>query len=339
MQLPPLSVMRSLVQRYARLQVALGDEFGDRPLVLPNSEFFPDPFRPDQKGVNKLVSRMRKQAGIDDIPLWTKLVQIDGVADACGCGTGKCPTDEGKKQGGETCSGGGTKTAPEDFVRLVDEGEGWRLNVPDIEVTHPVVLTCNVARALGHVFLRETQEEDRPIDEPVEITAELASVALGFGVLLMEGSYIYSKSCGGPRIARVTLLGPAELGVLTALFIALGGHSARDAKRELGATQRAALGEAVSWTHSNRALVQTLAERPKRLVDGKFDVVESKPWLARVFGSKKPAAADEMGDMPTLEELEQMLAMSEARPRQKKKPRDPKHDELKSLVEEALDEA
>jgi hypothetical protein len=287
---------------------------------------------------------MRKQAGVDDIPLWTKLVQIEGVADACGCGPGSCATDDrqgGKQEAGDACCGDSGKTAPGDFVRLVDEGEGWRLNVPDIEVTNPVVLTCNVARALGHVFLRETQDEDRPIDEPVEVTAELTSVALGFGVLLMEGSYIYAKSCSGPRIARATLLGPAELAVLTALFVALGGHRARDAKRELGTTQRAAFTEAMSFVQSNRDLLQTLADRPQQLVSGKFEVVESKPWLARVFGGKKRAARgpDELGDAPSLEELEQMLAMMPpSRPRQRKA-RDPKDEELKSLVEEALDEA
>ena len=225
-------------------------------------------------------------------------------------------------------------------MRLVDEGDSWRLNVPDIEVTSPVVLTANVARALAHVFLRETKEEEQPIDEPLEVTAEITAVALGFGVLLLEGSYIYSKSCAGPRISRVTLMGPAELALVTALFMALGKHSVRDAKRELGTTQRAAFSEAVTWTQSNRGLMDRLARAPKKLVDGKFELVESQPWLSRVLGNrkKKPPSDADVGDMPTLEELEQMLAVTESRPR-KRKPRSAADDELKNLVAKALDEA
>ena len=50
--------------------------------------------------------------------------------------------------------------------------------------------------------------------------AELAALSLGFGVLLLEASYLYSKSCGGPSVQRATALQTDELSGLFALFLA-----------------------------------------------------------------------------------------------------------------------
>ena len=318
-------------------------------MVLPDSRFFPDVFRPEQRGVRKLVSRMQKHAGMHDIPVRPRLIQLEGATDPCGCGSGSCSTRSDAKHaasggGGSSCCGGSHPVvAGEEFVRLIDEGEAWRLQIPDVEVTNPVVLTCNVARALGHVFMLETQEEGEPIDQPLEVTGELTAVALGFGVLLLEGSYIYSKSCGGPRIARVTLMGPAELGLATALFVVVGDHSARDARKALGATQREAFGEAMTWCDSNRALIDTLRKAPKRLAEGKFEFNESKPLLTRLLGSvKKNRRSEEelIQGATSMEELESMLSsLPTSQPRKKSRKADPKRDELRALVDDAMDEA
>jgi hypothetical protein len=254
--------------------------------------------------------------------------------------------DDGQPHAGGGCSSGAcaTPAAAGDAAieRLVEEGDGWRLNVPAAEVDHPVVLTTTLARTLATIFLLETRAEGEAIEPPVDVTVDVTAVLLGFGVLLLDGSYIYAKSCGGPRVARATRLGPDELGVLTAAFCALGGHSTRAAQKQLEATQKAALSAASEWIDSNRELITTLEKDPARIASGDYALRDPQPWLLRVLGKKKRAAdpleAALAGDASS-EELDSLLAAMpiSAAPRERK-PRDPKLDELRALVDEALEE-
>ena len=321
-------VFRAVVERYARILARAGEELGERPLVLPTGEHFPDRFTGDAKSVRRLVARMQKHAAMDDIPLEVQVIGEDGEAcETGGCSSGACATP----------------AAPDaELARLVDGGEGWQLNVPVQEVQHPVVLTTNTARALATIFVVETKGEDERIEEPVDVTVDLTATALGFGVLMLDGSYIYAKSCGGPRVARATKLGPTELGIATALFARLGGHSLRGAQKQLEATQRDALAVACEWLDSNADLVELLRTRPERVAKGEFELNDPAPWLVRVFGKKKKRAADPLeaalsGDASD-DELDSLLATLPAAAQQPKR-RDPKLDELRSLVDQALDEA
>src|SRR5690606_33471250 len=110
------------------------------------------------------------------------------------------------------------------------------------------------------------------------------------GVLLLDGSYIYAKSCGGPRVGRATKLGPSELGVLTALFAAQRGRGTRAAQKHLEATQKAALAAASEWFDENRDLITLLASDPARVAAGEYRLRDPQPWLLRVLGKRKPAA-------------------------------------------------
>jgi hypothetical protein len=321
--------VRVLVERYARLVARVGDEIGERRLVLPTGEDFPDRFRGDEKSVRRLVRRMRAHAALDDVPM---SVHVIGADEDGSCGTGSCGTG--------SCA---TPAAPEaDAPRLIDEGDGWKLNVPAAEVAFPVVLTTNLARALATIFLVETRSDEASIEQPIDVSVDIAAVALGFGVLMLDGSYIYAKSCGGPRVSRATRLGPSELGVLTALFAALGGHSTRAAIKHLEATQKAALSAASEWFDSNPELIERLRKDPARIAAGEYELSDPKPWLMRLFGKKKRAAdpleAALSGDA-SADELDSLLAtMPLPSGRRESKPRDPKLDELRRLVDEALEE-
>jgi hypothetical protein len=336
MQLPPPEVIGAIVQRYARLVSRFGDELGERPLVLPNNEFFPDEFRSNERALKRLVKRMQRHADLTDIPIETRLVEEgSGCAD---CGPGGCssgPSCSCQESGAED----GHQHAPP--ARLVDQGDGWVIQIPEAETKHSVVLTTNVARSLGYVFLMETRAEGENIDPPIDVTADLAAVALGFGVLLLEGSYIYQKSCGGPSIGRVTKLGTGELSIATALFVARGGHSARAARKELGSTQRSLFSEAEAWADSNRELVELLRRKPAELTRGDFQITEPEPWLLRLIGHKKRAQvkAEDPSEAwlgASLEELESMLSAMPVPAPRKPSPPDPKREELKALVDEAL---
>ncbi len=332
MELPPVPAIRAIVERYARLIVKLGDEFGERPLVLPTSQFFPDDFGGGQKSLKRLVGRMKRHAGMSDIPTKTRLVAIDGVSGGASCGTGSCGT-------------GSCAPAPSDLERLADEGETWRMQVPEPELKHPVVLTTNLARVLSYVFLAEVMPEGEAIEPPADVTADLTAVALGFGVLMLQGSYIYTKSCGGPSIAKVTKLGPGELAIATALFARSGDHSIKAAQRQLDTTQSSLLGEARSWLDSNEELIEGLRRHPQRIAQGKFQLAETQPWLTRVFGGKKRSAAEaaflsEEGlTDESLGELEDLLATLPDQASTRVRQRDPDHEELSDLVASALAES
>lgn len=331
MELPPEAVTRAVVQRYARLLGRLGAELGQPPLVLPTGKFFPDVFEPNKKGLRRLLRRMQKHAGIDDIPVKVRVIPAEGEPEHGGsCGTGSC---------------GVPKTSGEPIARVVESEQGWRVQVPEAELGHPVVLTTNLARALGFIFLVETQEEGEPIEAPVDVTADLAAVALGFGVLMLQGAYIYSKSCGGPSVGQVTKLSCPELAVAGALFAMRDGHNPKRALRELETTQRALLESALELLESNPGLLSKLKDDPKRLAEGEFDLNEAKPWLLRVFGSRKRKAAGDplsaaLDSDASLDDLESMLSsMPEQAKARAPKARDPKRDELRALVDEALDSA
>ena len=239
---------------------------------------------------------------------------------------------------GGSCSGptAGLKLAE----RLVDEGDGYKLALEKGELADPVVLCTQLARTLAGLFLNETLVEGESIDPPVDVTVDLVAVALGFGALMLEGSYIYKKSCGGPSVLRATHLGCAELAPAFALFIAQGGHSSRRALSELGTTQKALVREAQTWVDSNPRLVRLLRDNPKELAAGNITLRQPQPsllgWLARGKGAAN-GSDTEFDEEQMLAELEEMAAQTETR----KKPRpvrvDPVRDELRALVDEALD--
>lgn len=331
MELPPLPQIRATIQGYARVLSTSRDELGTRPLVLPNNEYFPDEVGREARGVKKLVARMKRHAGLSDIPTKTRVLTDEDSCGGEGCGGGGCGNTS------SSCSSSPHSRAE----RLIDEGDVWRIQIPEAELAHPTVLVTNLARVLSYLFLLETLPEGVGIPAPQDVTADLAGVALGFGVLLLEGSHIHTKSCGGPRVTKLTKLDPGDLAVATALFARIGGHATRKAERELPATQAALLGEARAFVESNEALIQALRDDPGLVARGQFELQPTKGWLSRVASGKrrdpKRGARDRVPDDPVAELEELLTTMPERKPVQGRKP-PAEDDELRALVEEALAE-
>jgi hypothetical protein len=329
MELPDLAGRAELVRRYAHLLQHFGSELGKRPLVLQNAEFFPDAFAQDEASVLRLVRRLQGHAGLSDIPIQVRLVSADAPQRAGGsCGSGACaPADLSENAAA---------------ARLEEQESGWILNVFDVELHHPVALTTQLSRALARIFLHETSGDGAPIEAPLDISTDLTAVALGFGTLLLEGSFIYTKSCGGPSVTCLTTLSVGELAVACSLFIALGGHSGRRALGELGTTQRALLSEANAWAKSNAKIVRQLAADPGQLAVHAPELSDVRPWLVRLFDrpsekgvedSLERALAGELGDA----ELRRLAGKREAPTEERSsRPRDARREELKALVDEAL---
>jgi hypothetical protein len=261
--LPGDAALRSLVATYARLRAAYGEAIGEPPLLQPTGEFFPDAFAPDPQGVARLLARMTTYAPLAaDLPLELAFLAAD-AGHGGGCGSGACGSP-----GGERVRAG-----------LVDElDDRYRVTVAAADVAHPVLLATSLARAVGGLVLFEAGEAPGDVDPA---TSEIAAAMCGFGVLLSAGSAVWGKSCGGLSVAQATALSVEEAAVVLALFLAVHGHSALDARRHLDATQREALDHATAWTESNPLLVETLRERPALLEAGAFELEPTRGLLGR----------------------------------------------------------
>lgn len=312
------AAIREVVRRYAVLLDRVGDELGERPLVLPNSEFFPDVFKGNEDSVRRLAARMQRHAGMRDIPIETHLVNVEAQVSNQSCSSGACAPS----------------AVDDSLQRLEPTDNGWKLNVATAELGHPVVLTTNLSRALANVFLVETLEEGTQLEKPIEATVDLAAVALGFGCLMLEGSYLYGKSCSGPSVHSATALSTSDLAVATSLFVAIGNHKTRALIAELSTTQLAMFKQARDWLSSNPALVSALRADPSQLTGGDFSIKETQPLLTRLF-RRKPRD-EELFDRALAGELPGASILGSTPKRQLAAA--PK-DDLKSLVEEALQDA
>ncbi len=339
-QLPALDRCAELARRYAHLLAHFSTELGQRPLVRHDGEFFPDRFDKDAPSLERLVRRLQAHAGMLDVPIEVRLLTTasDGsVQVSGGCGSGACAPSCALPAAG----GGGAS-------RLEETPQGWILNVLEAELHHPVALTTQLSLALAQIFLAETSSAAAPVEEPYLVSRDLACVALGLGLIVLEGSYIYAKSCGGPSVTRLTELPVSELAVACSLFIALGGHSSRRALRELGTTQRALLSEANDWAASNGKLLHLLAHEPGQVATRAPQVQDTRPWLLRIFergparkqsarqATLEQALASGLADQELLELAREQAGGKTAGERAPAPRRTREHDELAALVDEAL---
>lgn len=276
MQLPQPQVIHALLRRYARLQARYCSDLGDRPLVVPSAKFFPDTFAADAQSAQRLLLRMREHAGMADVPMRTALVTVGDESTDCCSGAACAPSSS-------TSPSSSTGPASAGVARVVDEGDGWLFQIPAAELRHPVALTTNLARSLAYVFLVETKLDDEILEPPVDVTADFTAVALGFGPLMLQGSYVYAKSCSGPRVTRVTKMHLPELALLVAVFAHAGQHDLAPVLRELDPTQKELLGQADRWVRANRRLVTLVAEDPKQIARGDFELEEPSTLLASVL--------------------------------------------------------
>lgn len=305
MLLPQTAAARSLVAAYATVRATFREDLGSRTLVLPNGSFFPDTFRGDAASAETLVRRMQAHAGMLDIPVRTRIAGSAAAA-GTGCGVGCAPAKSGP-----------------DSPRLVDTGDDWELTLAREELGHPVALTTLVARSLAVVFLQETLRQDRPVPVPTDVLVDLLGVNLGFGALLMEGAYVYSKSCGGPSVVTLTTLGLPELALSTALFCATQPKALRAAKRSASTTQAAAFGEASAWLLGNRELALQVEQAPELIQGGAFELSPPKAgWFSWL--ESKPAEP----------EFPPPAGLLAAKPPRTRKP--PPDDGIEELVKEVL---
>lgn len=325
MELLSESATLELVGHYGRLHARLRRELGAPTLVLPTNEHFPDRFDGTEAAATRLVQRMQRHAAIEDIPVRVTLSQPEA-------------------SGGNSCSSGACSTfADTNDARLELGPDGWTLTLTPGEISHPVALTGAVARALGAVFLEETRQDGAPLPQPFALASELCAVQLGFGVLLLEASHLYTKACSGPRITQLTLLSAPELAVLVALYAAEHRIKLKPALKACSLTQRERLTHAADQVRSNASLVTWIARATPDEPTPSLTLNEAKPALfAGLFGrSSKPTTEPEdlqawldapTPDFPVLPRQSSTRSSTHSTQSSVPKP----DDELKALIAEAL---
>ncbi len=283
MPVPSEEVLHELVARYAHLLAAHGEAFEGAELVTPTSAHFPDHFTRDGQSVAHLLARVVSYTPLgESVPLEVAIVETE---------TGG--TDDGHCTSG--CSKPGSRI---DGVQRV--GSGYRLPLPVTETGHPVRLVCALARGVSAAVLVEAGEEVIPSE--VGMTSEILAVLSGFGVVMLEASHVYTKSCGGPSIHQGTVLAPNELATLLAIFCAVNDIPARVARKHLGATQAEELDEAAAWVAAHEAIITKLREAPELLEGGAFTFETKRGFFSRFLSkpaveapaSKRTKSADEV---------------------------------------------
>lgn len=308
LEFPREDDLRWIVSTYAHLRAEHGEAIGTPELVEPTGEYFPDAFAPSPQGVAALIRRMLAYAPVaDDIAIELAFAEA-GESGGGGCGTAGCGTGEGKAGPVAEAIGCG-------------DGTGYRLILPVRDVGDPVVLAASLARCVGGMVLGEAGEEIA--QEERLPAAEIAATFSGFGLLLLSGACVYTKSCGGLRAHQGTALDVSSSAVALALFLRLHEMKPAAARRHLETTQREAFDEALRWVDSNTRLVDALRVHPESLADGVFPIEPVKGFLSRMLGAQvgtlpEPIAAPMAKRKVRSEEEERRLA------------------ETKALVEEAL---
>jgi hypothetical protein len=323
MQLPAESRILSLASHFSELCGHLKAETGAPKLVLPNASFFPDTFEPSARGVQRLLTRMQTHAQLLDVPV--EVVVHDEEADhsAGACGSGACaPKPQAAQQ-----------------ARFELDGDVWRLNLMRGELGHSIGLTTLLARSLGWLLLEETRRETAEAKSIQPELAEFAAVHSGFGVLLLEGAHVYSKSCGGPQITQLTALQAPEIAVLVALYAAANQLSLRATYRELSTTQHSLLSEAEDLVRANPAL-STWVRQGRPSSPGLLRLAPPRP---RLLSWLRPKVREQEEHLVsgTLDE-QALVRMLEAQPQTRALPttrrKEPPRDDIAQLVEEALQE-
>jgi hypothetical protein len=250
MVLPGDEALRRIVKAFAHLRAAHGAAIGEPALVQPSAGYFPDEFRGDVSSVGQLLRRMLQYAPLSS-ELGVELSVVVPEPDRAGdCGSAACGTATGSAPGGE----------------VIELEDGYLVVVSAADVCSAEVLATSLARAVGALVLHEGGQPIGPA------ASEIAAVVCGYGVLLLNGSAVWAKSCGGLRVAQATVLPVEEMAVALALFVGLHGHKVSQARRHLGATQREAFDVAQDWVESNPMLIESLRHRPERLASGTLDL-------------------------------------------------------------------
>ena len=266
-ELPPPSALSWMVREYAHLRAEHGGVIGDPELVLPDDRYFPDPVTASAEGVATLLRRTMSYAPLaEDLAVtFDFVVPGEDAAGGSSCSSGGC---------GGGAGGGGA------LARVGESAGGYVVALSTVDAGDPARLMTSLARVTGGLVLHEGGDEDA--DDPARL--ELAAISIGLGVLVVSGSYVYAKGCGGARVHQGTQLSVTEAAAVLALFCRVHKVKPSLARAHLALTQREAFDRALAFWESNERIIATLRTAPELLVGGAFELESTRGPVARLLG-------------------------------------------------------
>jgi hypothetical protein len=178
--LPPEQVQAYLIRELtALLQLRGSAPFVSAPLLEPRSEHFPDQWRADELGVERLALRLLGYAGLSDLGVEVELfageIEVESVA---GDGTAAAWSHHG---------------AAAWFAGIEDGRCLFGANAAKLD--SPEVLAGVMAHEVAHAFRHHhgLNLRKREVEEPL---TDLTTIYLGFGILTTNVSYRYRASGG-----------------------------------------------------------------------------------------------------------------------------------------------
>jgi hypothetical protein len=263
MDLPSEAARRAIVTTLARFFDDWEEALGTADLVLPNGDYFPDAFTSDAASVERLFKRMCSYVPIaSDLPIDLVLIDSDDAPEGK-CASGACGT--------------GAKLQP--TACLVEDNGRYVVPLTASALSNGVALATALARSAGALVLAEAGETYGLAGD-----AELAAVACGLGPILLNGSAVYAKGCGGLTFHQATELDVRELAFATAVFVNRFDHKTRALRDLLPVTQKEAFDVAIDWLSIQADLNESLRQRPALLATGLFEFREKSGFLSRLFG-------------------------------------------------------
>jgi hypothetical protein len=218
-RLPPPQEQAELIRQVATLARAHGSApWVSAPLLEPRPEHFPDPWRADALGVERLARRLLAYAGLPDLGVHVRLFANEA---------GSRTVDV---RGGVTSSEHAGAAAW--FAGIEDGRCLFGTDVQKLET--PDHLAGIMAHEVAHAF-RRFHRLERPERDVEERLTDLTTVFLGFGVLTTNAAYRYRASGDMNRTRwtheRVGYLAPEAMSFLLGAQVVARGLPAGERRR------------------------------------------------------------------------------------------------------------
>jgi hypothetical protein len=227
-ELPDEPARARLLAGLARVNAKCGwERLVSTPLLLPEPRFFPDRWEPNVRGARRLLARLMIYAGLDHLDLVVT------------------PFTEATWQEFDASGFGHAGPGAAAWFGGTDHGV-CRFGVNVNELRNEDELVGTLCHEVAHAFRHEHGLQVIDADVEEELT-DLTAVYLGFGVMVLESSFVFKTGGYTPHGQRLSwerrsrgYLSPATLALLLAAqFVARG--------QTLG--QRKAIGRALSPNH------------------------------------------------------------------------------------------
>lgn len=245
--------------------------------MLPNGTFFPDDFDGDPGSVNLMFWRLQEHSNLTDLEIELRFINDASESSGHGgsCGTGSCSTKG---------SGSKARSILPQVEKLSDGSVQVDVHLSDAKTA--TTLASSLATSLAQAHLLHLGVSEGPwTREQWPSVCELHAIRLGFGALLCEASYMFSKGCGGVHVDSHTFLPVAELGAAFAIQTRFHEPSNKTFSRSMPLTPREAYDEGKQWIDSNEKVLRRMKAEPKELAaDEHLAFNEASPWLSRVLG-------------------------------------------------------